>query len=126
MNDLQDYFRDRKGFGTLSTADAGGRVNAAVYATPHFMEDGAVAFIMQERLTHRNLLDNPYAVYLFKEEGEGHRGRRVYLRKVREEKDTELLHSLRRRKRDGDGERKSLYLVFFEVENVLPLVGTGE
>jgi hypothetical protein len=125
MHELADYFQDRKGFGVLATADASGRVNTAVYATPHFMEDGSLAFIMQEKLTHENLLSNPYASYLFREETEGHKGRRIYLKKVREEKDTELLYSLRRRKVEGE-EKKNLYLVFFEVQKVLPLLGTGE
>ncbi len=126
MHELKAYFQNRKGFGVLATADASGRVNTAVYATPHFMEDGSIAFIMQKRLTHHNLLSNPYASYLFREEAEGHKGKRIYLKKLREEMDTALLFSLRRRTIDEGEQVKTLYLVFFEVEKVLPLLGTGE
>ena len=52
---LEAYFEEKKGFGVLSTADAEGRVNAAVYSRPHVMDDGTVAFIMWDRLTHSNI-----------------------------------------------------------------------
>ena len=63
--ELQEYFENGKGLGVLSTADAQGVVDAAVYAKPHIMEDGSVAFIMADRLTHHNLQSNPYASAFF-------------------------------------------------------------
>ena len=62
---LKQYFETASGTGVLSTADAGGKVDAAIYSTPHVMDDGSVAFIMRERLTHENLRSNPFAAYLF-------------------------------------------------------------
>lgn len=121
--DLRDYFSKTTGRGVLSTADAEGRVNGALFAKPHFMEDGSIAFIMPDRLTHRNLLDNPRAAYLFMEDGPGYRGLRLHLIKLREEKDSERLYSLRRRKTPAEQPR---YLVVFKVEKELPLVGSGE
>ena len=50
MKDLQNYFESTKGFGVLATADSSGKVDAAVYSRPHFLEDGVLAFIM--RPTH--------------------------------------------------------------------------
>ncbi len=47
---LKTYFDETKGLGVLSTADGKGRVNAAVYARPHMMEDGGLAFIMRDHL----------------------------------------------------------------------------
>jgi hypothetical protein len=94
---LQEYFDNKKGLGVLSTADGEGRVNSAVYARPHIMDDGTLAFIMPDRLTHRNLQTNPRAAYLFRENEPGYKGRRIHLKKVREETDTELVHSLRRK-----------------------------
>ena len=70
---IKEYFDGSSGIGILSTADAGGKVDAAIYSTPHVMDDGTVAFIMRERLTHDNLRSNPYAAYLFIEDGPGHR-----------------------------------------------------
>jgi len=123
--DLKDYFASTKGTGVLATADAQGRVNAAIYARPHVLENDEVAFIMPDRLTHANLQQNGHAAYLFIEVGGRARGRRLSLTRTREEKDSDLLRSLRRRTYPkADGEPR--YLVFFKVEKILPLVGTAE
>ncbi|MFP3912803.1 MAG: pyridoxamine 5'-phosphate oxidase family protein [Desulfobacteraceae bacterium] len=126
--DLRAYFQDIKGEGILATADGEGRVDLAVYARPHFMDDGTIAFIMADRLTHHNLLSNPYAAYMFMEEGPGYKGVRLFLKKVREEADTELLYTIRRRKyaAEPNQEEKSKFLVFFQVEKQLPLIGSGD
>jgi len=121
---LDEYFDRKKGVGVLSTADGEGKVDAAIYARPHFMADGTVAFIMRNRLSHHNLQSNPHATYLFKEEGPGYRGKRLFLTRLREEENTELLQSLRRRKSAyGNGEDR--FLVFFKLDQTLPLVGDG-
>ena len=67
--DLVEYFGKKKGFGILATADGDGKVDAAVYARPHVMEDGTIAMIMRDRLTHHNLQTNSHAAYLFHEDG---------------------------------------------------------
>ena len=122
---LKQYFDTKKGFGILSTADSDGKVDAAVYARPHFMEDGTLALIMRDRLSHHNLQSNPHATFLFKEEGPGYRGKRLFMSKVWEEENTELLESLRRRKSAyGNGEDR--FLVFFKLDKELPLVGDGK
>jgi len=123
---LSEYFENTKGFGVLSTADQDGRVNSAVFARPHFMEDGTLAMIMHDRLTHENLKSNPRASYLFKEKDNGYVGKRLYLSKVGEEKESQLLYELRRRsfppeKEPANGDK---YLVFFKLEKELPLIGT--
>jgi hypothetical protein len=122
--ELKDYFESTKGVGVMATADADGKVDAAIYARPHFMEDGTIAMIMRDRLTHHNLQSNPHATYLFMEDGPGYKGKRLFLTKVREEQDSELLHSLRRRQYKDDKE-EAKFLVFFELEKELPLVGAG-
>jgi hypothetical protein len=121
---LKEYFDSNKGIGVLSTANGDGKVNAAIYARPHLMEDGTLALIMRDRLSHHNLRSNPHATYLFKAEGSGYRGKRLYMTKVIEEQNAELLKSLQRRKSDyGNGEDR--FIVFFKLENELPLVGDG-
>lgn len=124
---LKEYFENTKGFGVMATADEQGRVDAAVYARPHVMEDGTVASIMGDRLTHENLKTNPHAVYLFLEHGEGYRGKRLFLTKIREEQDSELIEALRRRRYPADLEEKGpRFLVIFRVDKELPLVGGGD
>ncbi len=122
---LKDYFEDTKGIGILATADAGGKVDAAVYARPNVMADGSLAFIMRDRLTHHNLQSNPHATYLFVEDGHGYKGKRLFLTKEREEQDTELLASLRKRQY-LDEKDESKFLVFFKVMKELPLIGDGK
>ena len=122
--ELKDYFESTKGVGVMATADADGKVDAAIYARPHFMDDGTIAMIMRDRLTHHNLQSNPHATYLFIEDGPGYKGKRLFLIKMREEQDSELLHSLRRRQYKDDKE-EAKFLVFFKLEKELPLVGAG-
>lgn len=119
---LKEYFDTTKGLGVLSTADSKGKVDAAIYSRPHFMDDGSVALIMRDRLSHHNLQSNPHATYLFKEDGAGYSGKRLYLTKLREEKNSETLESLRRRKRT-DENKADRFLVFFNLDKTLPLVG---
>ena len=123
--ELREYFEKNEGKAILSTADGDGKVDAAVYARPHFMDDGTIALIMRDRLTHHNLQSNSHACYLFMEKGPGYKGKRLFLTKVREEQDTELLQSLRRRQYLNEKD-EAKFLVFFQVDKVLPLVGAGE
>jgi hypothetical protein len=124
--DLQDYFDKAKGTGVLATADKDGKVDLAVYAKPHVMDKETVAFIMADRLTHHNLQSNPHAAYLFKEEGPGYKGTRLFLIKVKEEQDSDLLYSIRSKRYASEKEEgKPRFLVFFKVDKVLPLVGAG-
>jgi hypothetical protein len=126
--DLGKYFENLEGAGVLATADDQGRVDVAVYARPHVIDRDTIAFIMPDRLTHHNLQSNNHAAYLFMEEGRGYKGIRLFLTKVREEEDSELLHSIRRRKYASEkGEEEgSRFLVFFKVDKVLPLIGAGK
>jgi hypothetical protein len=122
---LREYFESVKGRGVLATADGDGKVDAAIYATPHFIDDETIAFIMRDRLTHDNLRSNPHAAYLFMEAGEKFVGKRLFLTKTREEEDSELLYSLRR-KEYSDDKNEPKFLVFFQIDRVLPLIGSGD
>ncbi len=61
---LSEYFEKTKGRGIIATADAEGKVGIAVYARPHFIDEETVAFIMGDKLMHKNLQSNPHAAYL--------------------------------------------------------------
>lgn len=123
--ELKEYFATTKGIGVLSTADENGYVDAAIYARPHFVENGTLAIIMRDRLSHHNLQSNPHANYLFMEEGSGYKGKRLFLTKLREEQNSEWLKSLRRRKSPYPNDEDQ-FLVFFKLEKELPLIGGGE
>jgi len=122
---LKDYFSEKEGIGVLATADAAGRVDVAIYARPLVLDDGTCVFIMRDRLTHHNLQGNPSAAYLFTEHGHGFKGVRLYLKKVREDTDPELIQQLTRRclSPEEDRSKGPKFLVYFAVEKILNLVG---
>jgi hypothetical protein len=123
---LSNYFEKGKGKGVIATADEKGKVGMAVYARPHFINEKTVAFIMADRLMHKNLQSNPSASYLFVEERPGYKGKRLYLTKIKEEENSELVDQLRRRgccPVDEGYKRGQRFVVFFRVNKVLPLIG---
>jgi hypothetical protein len=120
---LGEYFDKAKGHGVLATADSTGKVDAAMYARPYFSDDNTAVFIMAERLTHENLKTNPWATYLFIESGQGYSGKRLYLKKFKEEQNAELLSTICRKCDYSHYDVDNRYIVYFNVENVLSLVG---
>lgn len=123
---LETYFNDNKGAGVLSTANKDGVVNSAIYARPHVFQADQVAFIMRDKLTHANLLENSSANYLFIEEGPGFHGVRLYLEKIDEVQDSEKIASLSRRSINQSGDAEQRFLVTFKVVKLLVLVGDEE
>jgi hypothetical protein len=126
--DLKSYFADNEGFGVLSTADSRGKVDAAIYARPHFINEDTIAFIAGDRLTHANLQSNSSAVFLFKEKA-SFEGKRLYLTRIREEKDSPLIDEIRRKKRHDEADKtttESKFLIYFKIDSVRPLIGDGK
>ena len=125
---LAEYFQKIAGVGVLATANKDGEVDAAIFSTPHVLPDGTVAYIMRDRLTHKNLQSNPHAHYLFMEEGRGYKGIRLFLKKTREDADPKLLAAMTRRhlSPDEDRARGPKFIVYFEVTRTLPLIGSED
>jgi hypothetical protein len=123
---LNEYFEKKKGRGVIATADSEGRVGVAVYARPHFIDEKTVVFIMADRLMHKNIQSSPHAAYLFLESGDRYVGKRLYLTRIKEEKNSELIDKIRRRESCPVYDKyrdKTRYLVYFRVDKVLPLIG---
>ena len=123
--DLRDYFENTQGTGILATADSEGKVDLAIYARPHFMDDNTVAFIMRDRLSHKNLQSNPQAAYMFIEISPGYQGKRLYLQKVREEKNSDLIKKIQRKTKNENvaSTAEDRFLVYFRIDRIRPLVG---
>jgi hypothetical protein len=123
---LSQYFEKTKGRGVIATSDSKGKVGTAVYGRPHFINEKTIAFIMADRLMHKNLQSNPHAAYLFMELGERYVGKRLYLTKIKEVKDRALIDKIRRKEscpvytvyKDT-----IKYLVYFRISKALPLIG---
>ncbi len=127
---LSEYFEKTTGRGTLATADSEGNVDVAVYSRPHFIDETTIAYIMTDRLTHKNLQSNPHAAYCFVESpGEKFMGKRLYLTKIKETSDPETIEKIRWRKTyvvPEDQKNQTRFLVYFRIDKVLPLIGDKE
>ena len=123
---LSEYFEKKQGSGVIAAGDSEGRVAIAVYAKPHFINEKTVAFIMADRLIHKNLESNSHCAYLFMESNKEYEGKRLYLTKMKEEENSELIDKLRRKNvcPVDEGYKKGMrFLVYFKINKVLPLVG---
>lgn len=123
---LQEYFENTDGLGVLSTADANGTVDSAIYATPHVIREETIAFIMRPRLSFDNIQQNPKAVYMYIEKGPGYQGRRLYLEKTGQEEDPEQVNEFRRSSHGDTGGEDQAKIVYFKVTRIRPLVGDGQ
>jgi len=121
---LTDYFTNAKGLGILATSDSQGNVNTAIYSRPYLIEENKIAFSMLERLSYSNVKSNPKAAYMFIEDGEGYKGKRLYLTMTGEEKDPERIKEIKKQhERAKDSDDKVRHLVYFTVDRTRPLVG---
>jgi len=126
---LSEYFEKTDGHGVIATADSKGKVGAAVYARPHFINEKTVAFVMADRLMHKNLQSNPHASYLFVESNKEDAGKRIYLTKTKEEADRKFVDEMLRKgvcPVDEGYIKGKRYLVYFKIDRVMPLVGVRE
>ncbi|MBM9520906.1 pyridoxamine 5'-phosphate oxidase family protein [Desulforhopalus vacuolatus] len=123
---LHDYFNGKKGFGVISTSNKQGEVNSAVYAKPHVIDKKTIAFIMRDRLTRKNVTENPQAHYMFIESDKGFHGIRLSLTLLEETQDQERIEALSRRSPADDGDDTDRFLVTFTVTRALTLVGGEE
>ena len=120
--ELEEYFKNTKGLTILSTSDGEGNVDSAIYSPPRFFEDGRIGFIMRENLTYANIGKNQHACVLFIEDTKGYKGKRLYLKKVAEENNPELIKEHLKRCSHPVKEAKR-HMVYFELTKERPLVG---
>ena len=123
---LQYYFSGKLGFGVISTSNNKGEVNSAVYAKPHVVDSNTIAFIMRDRLTRKNITENPQANYMFIEHNHGFNGIRLSLTMLEESQDQEQIQAISRRSSAGDSDDTERFLVTFTVNKALMLVGGEE
>lgn len=124
--DLRTYFDAVKGLAVLSTASGDGDVNSAIYSRPHVLDDGTLAFVMNDKRSFKNLQTNPLASYLFVEAGEGYKGVRLYLKKIAVTDEKDVVEKYRRHHSTTKENDCTKYFVSFEVMESRKLVGDGE
>ncbi len=123
--DLAHYFENTDGTGVLATCGPADRVNQAIYSKPFVVDENTVVFVMKQRLSHQNLRHHLKASYLFIEKSAGCKGVRLHLTMQREEKNRSLVEALREKQpciysKEDDSDK---FLVFFEVDQIRPLIG---
>lgn len=121
---LSEYFQDAKGTGVLATSDSEGNVDIAIYSRPYIIDEKKIAFSMLERLSYANVQSNPKAAYMFIEQGQGYKGKRLYLTKTGEEKDPERINEIKKQhSRTYSPEETHKHLVYFTIDKSRPLIG---
>ncbi|MDG6249411.1 pyridoxamine 5'-phosphate oxidase family protein [Methanocalculus sp.] len=129
---LMEYFNKSPRIGTLSTADRAGKVDSAVFGSPHMADEKTVVMALGKNRTQENLRENPHAVFLIMEPGEAigdWKGVRVYLEVKELATSGPLLEGLKGRIASMLGEEAAGMIdaaVRFEVTEVRPLVDMGQ
>ena len=91
---LADLFQ-QQGLGVMATAAGDGRVNTAVYARPHVIDETTLVWGMTDGRTYRNLVENHRAAFLFKTAGPGFSGVRLELELLRTEESGDMLAQIK-------------------------------
>jgi len=65
---LMKYFNKSPRFGVLSTSSNDGKVNSAIFGSPHMIDEHTVVVATAKNRTLANLLENPNAVYIIMEQ----------------------------------------------------------
>ena len=129
---LMEYFNRQPRLGVISTSGRDGRVDSAVYGSPQMIDEKTVMVAFAKGRTWANLQENPHAVYMIMEPGEGlqdWKGVRVYLRMLEHFESGPKLEAYKREAAKMVGEEAVgmiAVLATFEVEEVRPLIDFGQ
>ncbi len=129
---LMEYFNRQPRIGTLSTAGKDGKVDVAVFGSPHMTDEKTVVMGLGKNRTLTYLEENPHAVYLIMEPGRtimDWKGLRVYLKRTDIATSGPMLESFRSQiaKIAGDAAAAMIHAaVNFEVTEVRPLIDIGQ
>lgn len=113
------------GLGVISTSSSDGRVNSAVYARPHVIDETTLVWGMTDKRTYQNLTRNRHAAFLFKTDQPGFNGVRMALELIRTEAEGELLATIKENTEGivGPGAGATVtHAAWFKVVEVRPLI----
>ena len=129
---LMEYFNRQPRLGVISTSSKDGRVDSAVYGSPQMIDEKTVIVALARGRTWANLQDNPHAVYMIMQPGEGlmdWKGVRVYLKMTEYADSGPRLEAYKREAAKIVGEEAVemiAVLATFEVEEIRPLIDFGQ
>jgi len=125
---LLEIFNKQPRIGTLSTANAQGDVNVAVFGSPQMIDENTVVMGMGENRSFRNLRENPKAVFIVLEPGEttmDWKGARVYLEALAIETGGGFYDQIRENIAKAAGEQAAGMIhaaIRFKITEVRPIV----
>ena len=122
LKDLERLFQ-KKGIGVMGTADGEGWVNLAIYSPPIITSEGTLVFGATQRLTYKNLTENPRAMFMYVSP-EDWDGVRIRMSLVKDETSGEFLETLKERFLAigyTTLAREIRHALHFKVEEVRPL-----
>lgn len=125
---LLEMFNKQHRIGTLSTANALGDVNVAVFGSPQMIDENTVVMGIGENRSFRNLRENPKAVFIVMEPGEtvmDWKGARVYLETLAIETGGGFYDQIRDNIAKAAGEQAAKMIhaaIRFKITEVRPIV----
>jgi hypothetical protein len=128
---VRGYLQTEGRSNVLATTDTSGRVNLAVFGSLALVDDATVVVMVGDNRTYGNLQENPFAsclVTLHGKTGMQQEGCRLYL-KVRSIEDKgKTFDAIKEqvRARVGDAAEMLKHLVWFDVEEVRPILDMGQ
>lgn len=119
---LQEYFKNTKGTGILSTADDKGQIEVAVYPLrPHLLDNENMLLVMENNIALHNLKANSRAVFTFLVAGNRLEGKKLIINMTDLKKEVGVGFSMRGKKLQSK-ETLDRFLVYFKIEQDLPLI----
>ncbi len=128
---LLEVFNKQPRIGTLSTANAKGEVNVAVFGSPQMIDENTVVMGIGENRSFSNLRENPRAVFIVLEPGEtlmDWKGARVYLEALDIETGGGFYDQIRDNIAKTSGELAARMIhaaIRFRITEVRPIVDLG-
>ncbi|RLB41743.1 MAG: pyridoxamine 5'-phosphate oxidase family protein [Deltaproteobacteria bacterium] len=129
--ELLAIFNKRPRIGTLSTANAKGEVNVAVFGSPQMVDENTVIMGIGRNRTFRNLQENPHGVFIVMEPGKtimDWKGARVYLEVMDIETDGGFYEQVKENigKAAGKAAADMIHAAIrFRIKEVRPIVDFG-
>jgi hypothetical protein len=129
---LMEYFNKSPRIGTLSTASKAGKVDSAVFGSPHMTDEKTVVMGLGNNRTLANLQENQNAVFMIIEPGKAFldwKGVRVYLSVKTLATSGPQLEAFKNQMAQVAGKEAADMvhaMVVFEIREIRPLIDMGQ
>jgi len=128
---VREYLQSEGRSNVLATTDTAGKVNLAVFGSLALADDETVVVMVGDNRTYANLQANPLAsllVTLHGKTGMQQEGCRVYLKVRSMEDGGKMFDEIKGKVRAkvGDAAEMLKHLVWFDIEEVRPILDMGQ